>query len=129
MPYREDVLTVEDWEEDDVGAFRKEARDPYEYHQAARSIEPPLYLIYEAKGYVSGRPSPDLADVVVVKPYWAIACLVAASSAITILVTLVATIGVEPLAAAFLGLFGAGLGTSALGLLITSPSTHSATGR
>lgn len=60
-------------------------------------------------------------EIKVVKPYWAIASLAAASSAIAVLLTLVATIGVDPIVGAFLALFGVGLGTSTLGLLVTAP--------
>jgi hypothetical protein len=63
----------------------------------------------------------EVTVVTIMKPYWAIASLVAASCAIAVLITLVATVGVEPLAGGFLGFFGAGLGTSSLGYLITSP--------
>lgn len=62
---------------------------------------------------------------VLVKPYWAIASLCLAVAALTALVCLSLTTGLPLMAAIFLGLFGFGLGTSSLGLLVTTPKSRS----
>jgi hypothetical protein len=75
-------------------------------------------LLESATDTSSDSPKP------VIKPYWAIVSLVVSSSVISILLTLLATVGVEPLVGAFLGFFGVGLATSTLGYLITSPRAY-----